>query len=307
MRSAIRTATGDIDPASIGLCLPHEHIYTDLRPLACRVEAEVPLADVLAANVPLLIEARQAGVGLIVECTPPGIGRQPEVYRRVSEASGVAVVVSTGLYKEPLLPPIAYEWDEPRLADWMATEIESGIEGTSVRAGVIKLASSDSALQPVEAKTLRAAVLAARRTGAAIISHSPNGRVALDQLRVLAAAGGDPARFVVVHASSEPDLALNLEAARQGAWIEYDNIGATPDDPMIDRIRRVLDAGFGRQLLLSQDVCGWIVDRPANTRRFAYLVTDFAPKLAAAGVPDDSVATLLAANPLRMLTLAPGD
>ncbi len=125
-----------------------------------------------------------------------------------------------------------------------------------------------------------------------------------EQLRVLESAGGDSSRFVVVHASSEPDLALNLDAARQGAWIEYDNIGAGPDAVMVDRIARVLDAGFGRQLLLSQDVCGWIVERPANTRRFAYLVTDFAPKLRAAGIPAETVAALLSANPRRLLALA---
>jgi phosphotriesterase-related protein len=303
MLGKIRAATGDVDAETIGFCLPHEHVYTDLRPLTGRVEAVPIESDVLGANVPLLVEAKEAGVGLLVECTPPGIGRQPSLYRRVSELSGVAIVVSTGLYKEPLLPAFAYEWDEDRIAAWMTAEIVEGIDGTDVRAGVIKLATSDASFQSVERKALRAAASASRSTGAAIISHTPNGRIALEQLRALEGAGGDPARFVVVHASSEPDLSLNLEAARLGAWIEYDNIGASPDDVMIDRIRRVLDAGFGRQLLLSQDVCGWIVERPANTRRFAYLITDFAPKLRTAGVPADTIAALLSSNPLRLLSL----
>ena len=59
MSEMIRTATGDIDAETIGLCLPHEHIYTDLRPLAGRVEAVPDEAEVLAANVPLLVEARE--------------------------------------------------------------------------------------------------------------------------------------------------------------------------------------------------------------------------------------------------------
>ena len=64
----------------------------------------------------------------------------------------MAVVVSTGLYKEPLLPAFAYEWDEDRIAAWMIAEIVEGIEGTGIRAGVIKLATSDAGVPARRAK-----------------------------------------------------------------------------------------------------------------------------------------------------------
>lgn len=312
MRGHIRTVTGDLPAEQVGLTLIHEHLYTDLRPINTRVDVPVPKAEVLAAVLPLLAEARDAGVTLLGECTPPGIGRTPLLYRQISEASGVKVVAATGLYKEPLLPAIAYDWSHEWLVEWMVGEIEEGMEGeegqgrTDIRAGFIKLASSDQGLQDVEAKTLRAAIEAAKQTGAPIASHSTRARSALAQLDILAASGLDPSRFVVVHSSAEPDFANHLEYARRGAWVEYDAIGGEQDDGILQFTLRALDAGLVGQLLLSQDVCGWLVGYPngGNSRRFAYLVTDFVPKLRAAGVTDADLHTILVDNPRRMLSFA---
>lgn len=316
MRGLIRAVAGDLPPEALGIVLPHEHLYTDLRPLRGREEVPFPADEVVAANVPLLVEARAAGVTALVECTPPGIGRQPELYRRISRESGVVVVAATGLYKEPLLPRIAYDWSVERLAEWMISEIEEGMlgemgtarsagaEGEPVRAGLVKLASSDAGLQEVEAKTLRAAIRASRATGAPVVSHSPRSASALAQLDVLDAEGADPSRFVVVHASSEPDFERHLEMARRGVYLEYDSIGNAPDEKLVGLVVRMLEAGHLRRLLLSQDVCGWIVGRPRNQRRFAYLVTDFLPKLREAGLSEEEVRTLVVENPRRLLSFA---
>jgi phosphotriesterase-related protein len=318
MPAIIRTVTGDVPAESLGVALVHEHLYTDLRPLRGRAPLPVQTASALAANRPLLAEARVAGVTLLVECTPPGIGRQTPLYARLARESGVAVVAATGLYKEPLLPALAYDWPVERIADWMIAEIVEGTRGENgvgdldrdpttgepIRAGFVKLATSDAGLQEIEAKTLRAAAIASRATGACIASHSPNSSAALASLDVLEAAGGDPARFIAVHTSSEPDFQRHLALARRGAIVEYDAVGDRTDDYMLALTLRLLDAGFGDRLLLSQDVCGHIVERPQSARRFAYLVTDFLPKLRAAGASDEQIRTILVETPRRVLALA---
>lgn len=315
MKGLIRTVTGDVPTETLGVTLVHEHLYTDLRPLRGREEAPVPTDEVLAATVPLLVEARRAGLTALVECTPPGTGRQPELYRRISQESGVLVVAATGLYKEPLLPQIAYDWSVEKLADWMISEIEVGMlgslgtarteeaEGEPVRAGLVKLASSDAGLQGVEAKTLRAALRASAATGAPIASHSPSSDAALAQIDILEREGGDPARFVVVHANAEPDFERHLEMARRGVYVEYDAIGSAPDEQMVGLTVRLVEAGYARQLLLSQDVCGWLVGRPPNDRRYAYLLTDFLPTLREAGVSEAEIGAILVENPRRLLAL----
>jgi phosphotriesterase-related protein len=279
----LRAVLGDVDAGRTGTILPHEHLFCDLRPLAEREPVSDDPGAVGRAVLPMLEDARVAGVTLLVEPTPPGIGRDPLLARRLSELSFVDVVVATGLYKEPLLPRRAYVRSVEELADWFSLEISVGIlpvygdsllgqslldaealgkandalTETPVRAGVIKLAASDGGLQEVEAKALRAAVRASQRTGAAIVSHSPRGAPFLQQVDVLEATGGDPGRLAQVHAHAEPDFALHLAALRRGAWLEYDAIGAQPDQTLVDLVQRVLDAGFGDRLLLSQDVVAW--------------------------------------------------
>jgi phosphotriesterase-related protein len=335
----LRTVLGDVEADRTGTILPHEHLYCDLRPLEGREPVRDGAAAVEAAEVPLLAELRAAGASVLVEPTPPGIGRDPLLLRRLSERSYVDVVAATGLYKEPLLPRRAYERPIEELADWFVFEITTGIlpvvgdsylgesllteealgrasdalNETPVRAGVIKLASSNEGLQAVEAKALRAAVLAAQHAGAAIISHSPSGAAFQAQLDVLEAAGGDPGRFVQVHAHAEPDFALHLRALERGAWVEYDAIGGRPDEVFVTLVQRVLDAGFGHRLLLSQDVVGWRAGAPgggnidtggAPKRRYAYLTTDFLPALRAAGISDETIRQLTVDNPRRLFALA---
>jgi phosphotriesterase-related protein len=309
-----------------------------LRPLAGREAVRDDPAEVERVELPLLTAARGAGalgVTTLVEPTPPGIGRDALLLRRLSERSFVDVIAATGLYKEPLLPRRAYDRSVEELAEWFTFEISVGIlpvagdsflgesllseealgratdalNETPVRAGVIKLASSNEGLQEVEAKALRAAVLAQKRTGVAIVSHSPNGRAFQAQLDVLEASGGDPGRFVQVHANAEMDFTLHLQALRRGAWVEYDGIGgsAEGDDWHLDLVRRALAAGFGERVLLSQDVVGWRagVEGGGNTKkRYGFLLEEFVPRMREGGVSAGEVEMLLIENPRRLLAIS---
>ena len=332
----LRTVLGDIEADGEEVVLPHEHLYCDLRPLGGREPVQDDPAAVEAAEVPLLEEARAAGVALLVEPTPPGIGRDAALLRRLSERSYVGVIATTGLYKEPLLPRRAYERSVEELAAWFAFEISNGImpvvgdslfgqsvlddqmlgrandtlNDLAIRAGAIKLAASDGGLQPVEAKALQAAVLAARETGVAMVSHCPSGAAFQQQLDVLERAGGDPARLVQVHAHAEPDFALHRRALERGAWLEYDAIGGQPDERFVELVKRVLDAGYAHRLLLSQDVVGWragaagggnVGDDRQPKRRYAYLMTDFLPRLRAAGVDEGTIRQVTVENPRKLL------
>ena len=337
----LRAVLGDVDAGRTGIILPHEHLFCDLRPLAGREPVREPVAQIEASELPLLQEAREAGVTLLVEPTPPGIGRDPLLLRRLSEQSYVDVIAATGLYKEPLLPRRAYDRSVDELAEWFAFEISVGIfpvagdsylgesllgeevlgrandalNETPVRAGVIKLASSNEGLQEVEAKALRAAVVAARETGVAIVSHSPSGAAFQQQLDELERAGGDPSRFVQVHANAEKDFTLHLRALQRGAWLEYDGIGGSPagDEWQLDLVQRVLQAGFGDRLLLSQDVVGWRAGAPDGgnrsegglaKRRYGFLVEEFLPRLREAGVSEETVRQITVENPRRLLTMS---
>jgi phosphotriesterase-related protein len=127
--------------------------------------------------------------------------------------------------------------------------------------------------------------------------------VVRDQLEVVESAGYTAQRFIWIHTQSEPDFDLHLEMARRGAWIEYDAIGSDDfsDEFFIERIQRILDAGLGARLLLSQDRGSYDPAQPGGgtPRPYTYLTDEFLPRLRAAGVDDATIGQLTADNPFR--------
>lgn len=296
------TTHGALDAQQLGLILPHEHIFVDLRTGEPPGFAQAEPEDVVARMVPELERARAAGVTALVECTPVGVGRRADLVHAVARAADFPVVVPTGVYREPWIPAWAFDASENDLYEWMRGELDGTIEGGDVRAGWIKLSAGDDGLTACETKILRAAARAAAETGAVIGSHTIRGRVVRDQLAIIEDAGGSPERFIWIHAQAEPDAALNLEMARRGAFIEYDWIGGEDQDDAayIERIRLLLDAGLGDHILLSHDR-GWY--DPGNPdyqpKPFTYLTGTFLPKLRAAGVDDGTIRRLTHDNPFR--------
>lgn len=301
--STLITTLGDRSAAELGFILPHEHIFVDLGPIAAenwRAADPQPVIDLMA---PQIAAIQAQGVTALVECTPVGVGRRVDIVRAVSEATNFPLVVATGIYREPWIPQWAHDASEAALADWMQAELTDQIEETGVRAAWIKLSAGDDGITDCEAKLLRAAARAGAATGAIIGSHTVRGTVALSQLDILECAGYTAERFIWIHTQNEPDFDLHLAAAERGAWIEYDAIGSErfSDEWFIDRIQRVLDAGYGDQLMLSHDRGWYDPSQPGggDPKPFTYLVDEFLPKLRAAGVGDDTIRQLTHDNPFR--------
>jgi phosphotriesterase-related protein len=296
------TNLGPLRADQLGMILPHEHIFVDLRTPDQPGYAQAETADVVALMAPEIERARAAGVTAIVDCAPVGVGRRADILRAVSEATSFPLIVPTGIYREPWVPAWALAAAEDALYEWMLGELSGAIEQSGVQAGFIKLSAGDDGLTDCEAKILRAAARAGAATGAAIGSHTIRGRVVRDQLDIVEAGGYSASRFIWIHASAEPDVAINLELARRGAWIEYDWIGDPADDGMfVDRIQRMLDAGLGDHLLLSHDRGWYDPAQPGggSPRPFTYISEHFLPKLRAAGVDEATIRMLICDNPFR--------
>jgi phosphotriesterase-related protein len=295
------TTLGPKSEGDLGLILPHEHVFVDLRTWDKPGYAQADAGDVVRLMVPEIERLKTSGGTALVECSPVGVGRRADMDKAVSDATGFPIVVPTGVYREPWIPPWIQEASEVALTDWMLGELTGEIEHTGVRAGWIKLSAGDDGLTPTEAKVLRAAARAGVASNAVIGSHTIRGRVVRDQLAILEQAGYTPNRFIWIHTQAEPDFALHLEMARRGVWLEYDAIGSAADDLFIDLIRRVLDAGFGKQLLLSHDR-GWYdpaLPGGGAPKPYTYLSEVFLPKLRAAGVDEKTLDMLTRTNPFH--------
>jgi len=297
------TTLGPKSADELGMILPHEHVFVDLRTWDQPGYARAKTAQVIELMSPEIAGAQMADVTAIVECSAVGVGRRADILKAVSGVTRFPLVVPTGIYREPWIPDWAHAASEAELQKWMMGELLGEIEESGVQAGWIKLSASDEGLTECEAKILRAAATAAAAANAVIGSHTIRGRVVRDQLDIIEKAGYTPERFIWIHAHAEPDFELHLEMARRGAWIEYDAIGSEglDDDFFIQLVQRVLDAGLSDHLLLSHDRGWYDPAQPGGgaPRPYTYISECFLPQLRAAGVDEATIRQLTHTNPFR--------
>lgn len=295
------TTLGNRELESIQTMLTHEHVFVDLRTPDTLGFAQAEAEAVIRLMAPELQAAAKAGISVVVECTPVGVGRRTDLLKAVSESALFPLVVPTGVYREPWIPAWVQDASEEALTDWMTRELTEGIEDTGIRAGWIKLSAGDNGMTDCERKVLRAAAKSGAKTGAVIGSHTVKGAVVREQLDIIERAGYTPERFIWIHAHQEDDFPLNLEMADRGAWIEYDAIGSGPDEFFIERIHRMLDAGYTNQILLSQDRGWYDPAQPGGgtPQPFTYIIHEFLPKLAASGIDGAVVSRLMRENPFN--------
>lgn len=295
------TTLGPRSKDQLGMILPHEHVFVDLRTPDQPGYAQADAAEVVALMAPQIERIKALGVTALVECSTGGVGRRADLDLAVSRATAFPIVVPTGNYREPWIPAWVREASEAELEGWMLAELEDQIGDTGFRAGWIKLSAGDDGITPLEEKILRAAARAASRTKAVIGSHTIRGRVVMDQLDIVEAEGGSPERFISIHTQEEKDFALHVAVARRGAWIEYDHVGRADDAATVDLILRALDAGLGAQLLLSHDR-GWFdpaLPGGGTPRPYTHLSQVLLPMLRARGADDATITQLTHANPFN--------
>lgn len=295
------TTLGPLDVDRLGMILPHEHVFVDLRTPDKPGYAEADAADVVRLMAPEIERAKAAGVTALVECSTGGVGRRADLDLAVSKATSFPIVVPTGNYREPWIPEWVKDASEEALEAWMVRELEERFDEADFRAGWIKLSAGDDGITPLESRILRAAARAGIRTNAVIGSHTIKGRVVMDQLDIIEAEGYRADRFISIHTQQEKDFGLNIAVAERGAWIEYDHVGRAEDEAVMALIEKAVAAGKERQLLISHDVGWYDPAKPGGgtPRPFTHLSTVLLPKLRARGMSDATIRQLTVVNPFE--------
>jgi phosphotriesterase-related protein len=306
MMKKIHTVKGPVEVDSLGLILPHEHLFTDLRGPHVAGYARAEPSTVRKVVQPYLAQTAAAGVTALVECSTVGVGRNLEVLQALAEGTSIHIVAPTGVYRDAYIPASLREADEKALADLWTRELGEGIEGTSIRAGYIKLAMSDDGPTPLEVRNLKAAARASQNTGAAVAIHTIGGKIARKEMDVLEEAGLDLQRFIWVHAQTEPDISILKEAAGRGAFVELDTVGAPyqAQAELLEAAIALIEGGFADRLLLSHDA-GWYDPGQADGfpehgfRGYTALTEQFIPELLKRGVSEERIHLITVSNPAR--------
>jgi phosphotriesterase-related protein len=297
----LRTVDGDRAAQEItGAVLPHEHLamhYERMDP-----EAGVSRSDLVIAELAELGQTRT--LGLVVELSCHGLGRDIRGIAAISAASGVPVVAATGYYWGRFHSPYVAAADVDALTELLLGEIEDGIDGTSIRPGVIGEVGSDGEWPtPAEERCLRASARAAVASGLAMCTHANLGPGGPGQLEILTSEGLAPERISIGHQDLVDDHGLHRELAGAGAYVAFDTVGKDAyqtDDVRLRNVIRLIEAGHADRILLSTDI-----SRDAYLERegggYGFLFRSFLPRLRSAGVPEETIQLITRENPLRLL------
>lgn len=302
------TVLGPIAPAAFGSALCHEHVLVDFIG-ADRVSRDrYDAVEAFDVALPHLRRARELGCRGFVECTPAYLGRDPQLLARLARAADLHILTNTGYYgaaKDQYVPRHAHDESADQLADRWVKEWEGGIEGTGIRPGFIKTGVDAGPLSAIDRKLVQAAARTHARTGLTIASHTGDTRAALDQLAILAEESVGPDAFIWVHAQSDWAPQPRIDAARQGAWIEIDNVSAQTAAGCAAQVTALKQAGLLRRVLVSHDA-GWYrpgEPRGGSFRGFETLYTAFVPALRQSGWSDAELRQLMVANPAAAFTV----
>ena len=302
--NTVMTLLGPVPADKLGVTLMHEHLLIDL----CRVTRQ---HDGVLNEIPLAVEEigffKAAGGATVVDVTNRRLGQNPRGLVTIAEQTGLNIVMGCGWYREPFYDESVFLRTTNQIADEMVRDIEEGVDETGIRAGIIGEIGADLYhISPAEERVLRAAARAHKRTGLTVTTHAVRSPVGLDQLNVLEEEGMNLQRVVIGHCDFYPHMDYHEAVARRGAYVEFDSIGRGFSEWEILRrlawLTNLINKGYLRQILLSQDVCFKAHLRAYGGQGYDYVVNGFVPRMIKAGISKEQIEIMMVANPRAALT-----
>ena len=307
----VETATGPVSTGDLGFTLMHEHVFV----LSEGVAASFPSIWDAQAYKKLAIDTlrrlKERGVSTLVDMTVLGTGRNVPLVEQVARESGLQVIVATGLYTYDALPHYFETRSIDDMVDLFVRDVTDGVQGTGVKAAILKCATDHAGVTPGVEKVLRAVAKAHRRTGVPISTHTEaRSQQGLAQQDVFESEGVDLSRVVIGHCGDTDDIAYLTRLLERGSYIGMDRFGLDiflPTDKRVAVIALLCEMGFAGRMVLSQDAAvymDWFTPEilkalGPNWSHF-HIVNDVLPALKQAGVGDEQVRLMTVENPRRI-------
>ena len=336
---------GPVSPSELGATTTHEHLYIDFsfmyRPAQDSPSRELADAPIALENlgwirrnyysnrsnlqlmdldttISEVRKYREVGGGAIVDATTTGIGRKPDALAQISSESGVHIIMGAGFYVEAVHPEDMNERSVDDLAREITGDIVEGVEGSGVKAGIIGEVGCTWPLGPNERKSLSAAAIAQRETGAAILIHPGRHPDApLEILELLANGGTDISRVIMGHLDRTVfEFEALLSIAASGCYLEWDLFGnegsyyplaeldMPSDAQRLGFIRRIADAGYSDKIVIGQDICTKHRLVRYGGHGYGHILENIVPRMRRKGFSEDVIRAITVGNPARILAFA---
>lgn len=265
-----------------------------------------------------ILRFKACGGRTIVDATTIGIGREPLKLKQIAEETGIHVICGAGYYVCSTHPESITRMSVEEIAAKIAAEVTDGMDGTEVKAGVIGEIGISEVFNENERKILKASAIAGVRTGVGVLVHiNPWTENGVEAAQILLDGGVAPGKICISHVDVEGKYDYIKKMLDMGVFIEFDNFGKEyfvdidarrpgyglfmKDTERVELIARLLDEGYGSQLLLSCDVCLKTLLRRYGGWGYDHLLRNVVPMMQEVGIGDEAIRRMLVDNPADFL------
>lgn len=297
------TVKGPVSPDDLGITLMHEHLIVDLYEFLNSYDYIIDDEALLTEEV---MYFKTCGGGTIVDVTNIGARRDPRAALRISEATGLHVVLGSGWYREKVYPDYVFQKMPNELARIIVKDLTEGIEDTGIRAGLIgEIGTERGYMTPAAERVFRAGARAHRETGALISTHTTHlGELATLHLDLFEEEGVDLTRVVIGHVGDYRGIDDLLPIVERGATVQFDHVGwpeVQKDEQRAKNVRQLVDRGHLERVVVSLDMCRRSFWHWFGGKGYDFVIKSFVPMLKEAGLSDQQVNTILVDNPKKLL------
>ena len=311
--ATINSVLGPMETSDMGFTLAHEHVLVTSAGIQHVYPEFIDREGTINRAVTEFKQAYSEGLRTIVDVTTIDLGRDIRMLEQVSRESGINIICATGTWRD--IPRVFWSATPDMIAPLYIREIEEGIEGTGIKAAIIKVANDVGGVTPEGEIVLRAAARAQKATGVPISTHTwAPERVGEQQVRIFEDEGVDLNRVYVGHSNDTTDTGYLIGLLEKGVWIGLDRypggrMPGTPDwEGRTDTIKKLIDAGFGHRIMLGHD---WSVtlsiaslqiqeDRQRyNPDGYLFITRRVLPRLRELGATEEQITQIMVDNPRR--------
>ncbi len=307
----IETALGPIDSKDLGFTLSHEHVFVAMGADNHRYPWRFDWERTRANGIRELSQAKAGGVDSLIDLTTPDLGRDVEYVADVAKASGMNVIVATGIWRD--VPRSFWTRDLDEIADIFVHEITEGIGTTDIKAGAIKVANDAGGVTSEGEQILRGAARALKRTGCPISTHhwAPE-QVGRRQVEVFLAEGAPMDRIAIGHSADSTDVGYLETLLNHGVYLSMDRYpggrGRAHWQQRNETLKALIDRGWAEKLMVGHDhapapvVKGSREPESIEQTRYLHLSTVALPGLHKMGVSEETIDTMTREVPRQFLT-----
>ncbi|MCY7350020.1 MAG: phosphotriesterase [Cytophagaceae bacterium] len=307
LTGTLQTVTGSVQADQLGICLPHEHLFSSFGLDGVGLTAEETETIFQSVNA-YLLKLKGFGCTTIMDCTAAYFGRNPKLLKRLSEASGIHILTNTGIYgaaNDRYVPPFAYDETADQLAARWVSEFREGIQNTDIKPGFLKIGVDPAPLSELDRKLVQAACRTHRQSGLTIACHTSgnDGQAALEELEIVKTEGLKPEAWIWVHAQNCADSSLHQQVAQQGGWVSFDGLQAGQADKHLKLVQAMKEARLLNRVMLSHDGNSFRIRNTDTMRPYDLLFQTFIPMLKRAGFTETDIRQMTVLNPAEAFSI----